>query len=208
MTKIIAPITTGITVGQAGRIADRFITLCRTAGLPYPTQIIQDVLEQEGDELAQEQFESLRKRVERRSKMIVRRVTVNRARTPQQMLEATGRVQYVDPEVVGTMPGQTETTDEVEMYFFNEGRFLTIDEQETVLATYGLVPDYYAQFQVNIDDETFADEHPNGMQWRDSKNRACCVAFRRYDGKRDVYCYRLDGDWRGHWWFAGRKSSK
>ena len=139
--------------------------------------------------------------VERVSKMVVRRVTVDRSRTPEQLLAATGRVQYVDRDVLVTMPrSATKGVEKVELFFFNEGRFLSVDEQEKVLAEHGLVPDYEAQFQVNIDDPTFADEHPNGMQWRDSEDRPCFAAF-----LRGVVVVRRGCVWRGRWWVAGRR---
>lgn len=201
----------GITAGQSGRLADRFITRCRTEGLPYPTQLIQDVVEQEGDQIVQQAFEDLRARVERRSKMIVRRVRINRSLSPMQLVDASKRVKYVNEDVLDTMPRKsTEGEEEVDMYFFNEGRYLSVDEQEKVLAEYGLEHDYAAQCQVNIDDPAFADEHPNGMQWRDSKNRPFFVAFGRgFDDERDVGCDRSGGGWGVSWWFGGvRKSSK
>lgn len=204
----IAPIV-GMTTEQAGRMADRLTTRCRKDGLTFSKDIVQDVLEHEGGELTQEQFEALRRRVERRSEMIVRRTTVNRDQTPKQLIDATGRKEYLNDEVLKTMPRQDTGTErypeEVDMYFFNVGRYLTIDEQERVLAEYGLAPDYYAQTQVNIDDKSFADKHPNAAQWDNRDGQASYVAFYRSDGGRFVGCSRYGFDWRVDWWFAGRR---
>ena len=140
-------------------------------------------------------------------KTIVRRVTVNRDQTPEQMINATGRKPYVIAGVLNTMPRQGTGTEEVELYFFNPGRLLTIDEQVQELAAYGLVPDYYAQIQVNIDDPSFADEHPNGAQWDNKGEQASFFQFSRWDVGRSVLCRRGGGDWSGDWWFAGVRKS-
>ena len=205
---IEAPIET-ITTEQLGRASDRFIARCRKNAASLPKDFSQQVLEDEGDELAQEMFEVFRKRVERRSKIIVRRPTVNRDRTLEQMIAAAGRTQYLDKDgkTLKTMPRQGTGTEEVELYFFNPGRYLTIDEQEQELAAYGLVPDYYAQVQVNIDDPSFADEHPNGAQWDNKDGQASFVTFRRGGDERYVDCRRGGYEWDGYWWFAGRRKS-
>jgi hypothetical protein len=108
MTNPIAPIATveTITTEQLGRASDRFIARCRKNAVSLSKDASQQVLEEEGDALAQEMFEALRKRVERRSKMIVRHVTVNRGLTPEQIIAATGRKQYVTAAVLQTMPRQ------------------------------------------------------------------------------------------------------
>ena len=207
-TNPVAPITVDlITTEQLGRASDRFIARCRKNAASLPKDLSQQVLENEGDELAQEMFEALRKRVERRSKTIVRRTIVNRDQMPEQMVNATGRKQYVSAETIKTIPRQGTGTEEVELYFFNPGRGLTIDEQEQELAAYGLVPDYYAQVQVNIDDPSFADEHPNGAQWDNKDGQASFLTFSRWSGERRVDCDRSDDDWHGNWWFAGVRKS-
>ena len=208
MANPVAPITVTeeITKEQIGRASDRFAERCRKNALSLPKTASQQVLEDEGDALAQEMFEAFRRRVERRSKVIVRRVTVNRDQTPEQMIAATGRKQYIDAKVLKTLPRQGSGTEEFDMYFVPAERYLTIDEQEKLLADYGLVPDYYGQIQVNIDDVAFADERPNGAQWDNRDGSASFVAFGR-DGGRCVRCGRGDDEWNDDWWFAGRRKS-
>ena len=140
-------------------------------------------------------------------KTVVRRVIVNRGQARQQMIDSTGRKQDIDKEVLETMPLQGTGIEEVDVYFFFPSRYLTIDEQEKKLAAAGLEPDYYAQVQVNIDDPSFADEHPNGAQWDNKDGQASYVAFYRYGGARSVRVHRRDRGWYGDWWFAGRKVS-
>jgi hypothetical protein len=204
----VAPIAVEpTTIEQFGRAADRFSTYGRkNAGL-LPKHLTQQVLEDEGDVLAEEMFKVLQERVERRSKIIVRRTTVNRDQTPEQMINATGRKQFLDEggKTLKTLPRQDTGIEVVELYFFNPGRYLTRDEQEQELATYGLVPDYCAQIQVNIDDPSFADEHPNGAQWDNKDGQASFVAFGRWNVERHVYVLRVARGWRDVWWFAGRR---
>ena len=63
--------------------------------------------------------------------------------------------------------------------------------------------DPYAVAQVNKDDPSFADSHPNGMQWKDGNGRHCYVTFRRRDDVRKACCYRDENDWPDGWWLAG-----
>jgi len=113
MENSIATIET-ITKGQAGRIADRFMEHCYKNPASLPKDAVQQVLEDEGDQLTQEMFEALRKRVEARSGMIVRHAKVNRKQSPVQVIDATGRVKYVNDDVLANMPG--EGAEEVDMY--------------------------------------------------------------------------------------------
>ncbi len=206
MAKTMTPLEQGITDGQIHKAAEAYQAMLVKHRHELPSSdAVQKTLG--SDAYLGEQLGVLRKHVERASRMVVRRVTVDRSRTPEELVEATGRRQFVDRDVLASMPRRaTEGVEEVEFFFFNEGRFLSPDEQERVLAEYGLEPDYEAQFQVNIDDPAFADTHPNGMQWRDGKNRPCYADFLRvWDGERGVDVYRSDDDWHAYWWFAGRR---
>lgn len=197
-----ASTTDTVTSGQIGRMLDRLLDKCRKNAVQLPKDIVQQILEDESDELAREQYEALRKRVEARvearSKMIVRRVRVNRALNPEQVIDETGRVRgYIDSDVLSTMPvGEGE---EVDVYFFPLKKFVSVSQYDQELASRGLVADPRAQAAVNRDDPSFADGHPNGVQW--GKNN--CAAFNRWDVEREVDVYRFDVDWNGFWWFGG-----
>ena len=71
-TKTIAPIAEGMTTAQAGRASDRFLDKCRKEGKIFPKDTVQIVLEQEGDEVAQEMFDVIRQRVEAKLVLIPR----------------------------------------------------------------------------------------------------------------------------------------
>ena len=201
MTTYIAPITATITKEQIGRAADRFSVKCFKNAATFPKDIVQDVLENEGDALAQEMFEAFRKRVERRGNTIVRVAKVDRTRTPQAVLDATGRMQYTNGSVVEMMPrGEGE---EVEVHFFKVGRYISVGDLGREYESRGLKPDPYAQAQVNTDDPSFADEHPNGSQWRDADGNACYATFHSWFDDRKVYVLSRGVGWDDGWWFAG-----
>ena len=201
MTKVVSPSEmTPITLGQAAKFLDIQMAALRKSGLPSePTQ---QVLESQGATLADEFVAAVRKRVEAMSKLIVRRVRVNRNRTPQQVLDATGRKQYTDSGVVEGMPrGEGE---EVDVYFFSGHCYLSDAELEKDFDLCGLKPDPYAQAAVNEADPTFADQHPNCTHWRDANGKWCYATFSRWrGGGRGVGVYRGGSGWDGGWWFAG-----
>ena len=187
--------TQSITSGQIGQINDRLTTKLRESGLP--TENVQRVLMMPGNMAIDEMVAVFRKHVEAQSDIIIRRVRVDRTRTPMGVINATGRNKYVNDDVVATMP-QGEG-DEVDVYFVPTKRFVPTNEVPAFLAQYGLVPDPRAQAAVNEQDPVFADEHPNGTQWGDN----CCLAFYRWRDGRRVYCDRSDVDWSGDWFLSG-----
>jgi hypothetical protein len=168
----------------------------------FDVEAVQTVLGQ--SELAGEQFAVFRRRVEAVSDMIARMVpNMNPSLTPQQVLDATGRKQYVDHNVVVAMPRAGLLYDP-HVYFFKVGRYVSDAELEKEYELRGLkaaAPDIVAQ--VNTDDASFADEHPNGTHWKDVNDQWCYAAFDRWDDERDVHVDRHDDGWDARWWFAG-----
>jgi hypothetical protein len=193
-----------MTDGQIERAVEIFRAQLRKHAGELSSDAVQQVFGQ--PELGPEWLAVLRKRVEEVSSMIVRHATVNRSRTPQDLLDATGRKQYTDKNVLKSMPrGNGE---EVDVYFFRLGRYVSEEEKAKEYALRGLVPDPYAQAQVNTDDPSFADEHPNGTHWKDANNRWCFATFDRWSGGRDVDVGRSDNGWDGRWWFGGVRKSR
>jgi len=149
---------------------------------------------------------------------IVRRIRVDRTRTPQQALLATGRKYYdvdnnVDMNIVNAMPmGEGE---EVEVVFFkldlsDRGGMILSDELEKEFELRGLKPaDPISLAAVNEADPAFADDHPHGTHWKDEKSGEWCHATfykwiddeRHVDVKCDVY------PWCDDWWLAGIRLS-
>lgn len=192
-----------ITAGQIAKINENLAAALRKSG--FPKDSVQQILETQGDTIVGEMVVVLRKRVEAISGIIVRRVAVNRVRTPQEAIGATGRNQYVTDSVVGTMPrGDGE---EAEVHFFNLGRYVNDLELDKEYELRGLKPaDPYSLAAVNEDDSAFADEHPNGTHWKDANGKWCYAAFSRWRDERRVlvaHVRRYDRDWYDDWWFAG-----
>ena len=124
MTKTMSPSEVPITVGQIAKFLELQTAALRKSGLPRETT--QQILESQGGALADEFVAAVRKRVEAVSNIIVRHVRVKRNRPPEEMLKATGRLQYVRDDVVATMP--RGAGEEKDLYFFKRGRHISDDD--------------------------------------------------------------------------------
>jgi hypothetical protein len=192
-----------VTKGQIGKVQELLGAVMGKHAAELPSDAIQLVIEQEGEALQSELLVVIRKRVENRTSMIVRKVTVNRDQNPQQMLDATKRAQYTDKSVVNGMPTGGTGTEEVMVEFFTLGRYVSDEELEREYAERGLTPDPYAQGQVNADDPVFADDHPNGTHWQNADGKWCFATFDRGVDERCVGVDRRGIDWGDFWWFGG-----
>lgn len=138
---------------------------------------------------------------------IVRTVKVNRIRSKQEAIEATGRAQYTDQEVVDSMP--KGEGDEVEIVFFKPDLskrkgFISDDDLEKEFDLRGLKPaDPISVAAVNEVDPAFADDKPHSTHWKCVKGNWHCATFSRRNDERDVYVNRYDIGWSDVWWFAG-----
>lgn len=195
-----------ISPGQIGKIQEDLGAALRKSG--FPRDPVQQVIETQSVVLNAEIVAVIRRHVDAVSNVIVHRVKVDRSRTPQQALDATGRKQYTDPAVVETMPrGEGE---EVDLYYFKPGpeayhdSVISDDQLAKEYSFRGLVPDPKAQVDDNAANPEFADEHLNGTHWL-LNAKWCYVTFSRWGGGRSVGVGRGDGDdWDGvGWWFAG-----
>lgn len=152
-------------------------------------------------------FKLFRERAEAVSNLIVRKVKVNRSRSQQEAIEATGRKQYTDRRVVDNMP--KGEGDEVEVVFFKpdlsqRNGFISDDDLEKEFELRGLKPaDPISVAAVNEVDLAFADEKPHGTHWKDDNGKWCFAAFGRWDVERGVGVNRFGLGWFGYWWFAG-----
>jgi len=195
------------TAGQIDKAVSSYRAMLEKHAKDFQAEAVQTVLGQSG--FVEEMFNLFCWWVEMLSNLIVRRVKVNRNRTPQEALDATGRRQYTHQAIVDNAP--KGEGDEVEVVFFkpemweytrpglmNEGGL------ERVLARRGLKSaDLYSIAAVNEDDPSFADKVPHGIHWKDAKGNWCFAAFHRWYAEREVCVNRIDGVWNGSWWFAG-----
>ena len=201
MTTIMTPSKKPITDRQISKAVEAYKAMLEKHRSEIGSESAQLVLGQ--DDYINEQVGVLRRRIEAVSDLISRTFTINRTRQPQQVLDDTGRKQYIDRGVVDSMPrGQGETG---EVIFFKVGRFISDDNLGKEYELRGLVPaDPYSLAQVNKSDPSFADTHPNGTHWKDADGKWCFATFRRWIGdERDVNVRRNDSDWFDRWWFAG-----
>lgn len=202
-------IASGMTSGQIENIIEKFRAAMRKHCRDINTDVVQQVLGIEN--LGMELYAVVRKHAERFSNMIVRRVKVNRSQTQKQVLDATGRRQYVTDSVVKTMPRDGDG--ETEVVFFKpdpevyKHGWISNDDVAKEYDKHGLEPDPYAQAKVNEDDPDFADTHPNACQWKDVDGNWCHAAFYRWYDERYVRVFRHDDAWHDYWFFAGVRKS-
>jgi hypothetical protein len=144
-----------------------------------------------------------RRHVEKFSEVIVRHFKVDRTKTPRKLIDASGRVQYVDQNVLATMP--TDGPEEGDLVFFPVKSFSDFRDVPALFESRVLIPDPAAQAQVNVDDLAFADEHPNGVQWGLEGNVASFASWDRWGARRRVDVGRGGSRWSDYAWLAGRR---
>ena len=204
MAETMSPSRT--TAGQIGKLQEMFGAGLRKAE-ELPSDAVQQAMEKQGDALVSDLVKVVRKYVEMFINMFVRVVQVNRSRDPHEAIRATGRREYLNDEVVTSMPrGKDERA---EVVFFKpdlskRNGYVSDDSLEKEYELRGLISaDPYSLSAVNEDDQAFADEHPNAVHWKDSSGRGGYAAFYRWCGERSVHVGRLGNDWVDNWWFAG-----
>jgi len=145
--------------------------------------------------------DSFRKENDTVAKTPTRTVLVNRARTPQEMLDATKqRAQYTVHRVVDSMPRGEEEA--LEVTFVNLGHSVSDDNLDKELEALGFkLTDPYTVGAVNEADPTFVNEHPNGTHWKDINDDWCFIAFYRWQGPHEVSVGPRVGAWNSLWWF-------
>lgn len=203
MTRIMT--AAEMTDGQIENAVNKLRDAMRKHRSEITSDVAQQVLGVEN--LGMMMFTPFRECAEAVSNRSVRKAKVNRGRSQQEAIEATGRAQYTDRKVVNAMP--KGGGDEVEVVFFkpdlsNRNGRISDDDLEKEFELRGLKPaDPISVAAVNEANPAFADENPHGTHWKDAKGNWCCLAFGRWDGERSVGCDRHDGGWGDGWWFAG-----
>ncbi len=196
-------IASEITDGQIDNVCAKLRDALRKHRKEITTEAAQFALGTEN--IGMMMFAPFREQAEMAGEMIVRRVRVKRNRTQQEMLDATGRVQYTNSEVVGLIPGKGESEKEEDVYFIPlNGKDTSAKAVQDLLDEHGLKPDGYAVAAVNEADPGFADSHPNATQWVDENGNHCYVTFSWWGGgERRVFCYRGEGGWDDDWSVGG-----
>lgn len=130
---------------------------------------------------------------------------IQRTLSPQELLNKTGFKQYVDKDIVHTMPqGKGE---KVTIEFFTLNECVIDDELEKEYESRGLVPiEPYDLIEFVHQNPELMDTNYIGTHWKDEEkwNFARC---RRWDGARHVHVYQSVNDWSAGEWFGGRGKS-
>ena len=208
MDETMTPSQKRMTQRQINKAVDNYRALLEKHVPEFESAAVQIVLGQ--SEFAEAQLALFRERVEAITGCIiapngvvmpkgtiVRRVRIDGTRTPQVAIGATGRTQYVDQDVLATMP--SSESGEMNVYFVPTRKYVPVNEAGVFLAQFGLVFNPRAQAAANEGDPGLADTVPNGTQW----DKNCCLAFGRWGGGRGVGCRRGDGGWDGGWFLSG-----
>ena len=205
MTQIV--IAAEMTDGQIENAVNKLRDAMRKHRSEITLDVAQQVLGVEN--LGMMMFTPFRECAEAVSNLIVRTAKVNRGRSQQEAIEATGRAQYTDRKVVDSMP--KGEGDEVEVVLFKpepweytQPGYITDDDLEKAYERRNSKPaDPYSVAAVNEADPAFADEKPHGTHWKDAKGNWCYATFYRWNVKRKVNVNRNGGGWLDKWWFAG-----
>jgi len=198
-----------IATEMTDRQIENAVNKLRDAMLKHRSEITSDVAQQVlgVENLGMMMFTPFRKHAELFSNLIFRTAKVNRSRTPQEALDATGRVQYTDRTVVNAMP--KGEGDEVEVVFFKpdlseRSGLISDGDLAKEFELLGLKPvDPISLAAVNEADPAFAEENPHGTHWKDAEDRWCYAVFSRWSDESEVCVNRTIGGWHDGWWFAG-----
>jgi len=192
-----------MTNGQINKMVESYRAMLIRHQSEFDANDVQRVLGSHG--YVEEQLALFRKCVTAVTYMLVRHVTVNRDRAPQQVIPSGRRQYIIDKSVLATMPANGNGIEEVDIFFFQPRSFIPAGDFEHLLDLYGLKPDPYALAKVNEDDPTFAEEYPNGTQWRDGEGRSCYLTFSVWsDRGGGVDVGHSNDEWSGsYWWLAG-----
>ena len=196
-----------ITDGQIENLVDKFRAALRKHRTEIPSEVAQQVLGIES--IGRDMYSIVRTRVEALSTMVVRTASVDRSRTPQQVLAATNRKQYVTDSAVASLPRGTSETAETVFFKLNlKSGWISDEDLDKEYSSRGLEPEYPDSLAaINEADPSFADDRPNCTHWKDAGGKWCYAAFDRWDDERDVGVYRDGHGWNDGWWFAGRRKS-
>jgi hypothetical protein len=197
-----------ITVGQIGKIQELLGAALRKSGLQ--NRQLQRAIEKRGTQIIDGMMGVLYSYAA--GLMFTRHAVVNRTRSPQEAIDATGRKkapstsvlkENLHDDIVKIMP--RGEGNEADVVFFKAGE---IGGWDRGLEFYDLDPaDPVLLASVNEADPVFADEYPNCTYWMDPDGNRCEIDFykdREEDGgERRVRIQHGPSYGSGIWWYAG-----
>lgn len=176
-----------------------------------PKEPSAQIIERQGADLVSAFVVDFRRRVEAIMEMIFRVVHVDHKLSAEDMLKATGRIKFIEPMDVASMPRGKDGL--VKVYFFRPrpeaygpSGHISDERLEEEYRFVGLVPiDPFSLIQVNVDDKDFSDERPNATHWKNADGRWCYASFGLFDRRREVAVHRKrESGFSRRWSFAGR----
>lgn len=138
--------------------------------------------------------------------VIIRKVKVNRTLTGHEAIHATNRRELLEDEVVSAMPNGTEN--EIEIHFVHLKGSVAAKNLEAELDKLGYkLTDPHTLAAANEAESEFANEYPNGTQWKDANGKFCLEAFHfnPVTDERQVNVYCFDYNWPNFWFGCVRK---
>jgi hypothetical protein len=132
-------------------------------------------------------------------------------RTPQQLLDLTGRQPSTNSEVVSTMSlieREAEDWEEFDFEMFKVGKQISDAQVVKERTKRSSTRDLEVQMLINAAFPEFADQHPNGDSWQDADGNWCFAYFYRSGDGRCVSVDRSSDGWFDNYWFGGRKAAK
>ena len=141
------------------------------------------------------------KAVDTATEQVTGTVDVDGSLTPEQALKACDRKEFVNQDVLSTMPRGKAGA--IEIVFVKFGRYIKANSLVEELRQQGFaLTDPFTLMAWNAVNREFADTHPNTTQWLDDAGKYCYAAFHRWYVKRHVLVRRGDDGWNDGWWFA------
>lgn len=131
---------------------------------------------------------------------------INRKLTIKQLLEKLPfESKYLDPEIVNSLKNEGEV--EVELEFFNLGRYVSASELIEEYKKRNLIPDFGAVITYILRNPSILEEK-KFISVQSEKDNIFVTFSRSFEDKRFVRCGRNGARWSGVWWFGGRKVSE
>jgi hypothetical protein len=153
-------------------------------------------------------FATFLKHAEAISNHMVRTVMVQRGRSLEDALNATGCVQYTDPAVMESVPRGEEGAVEVVLFKPDfsayPGMSASDEDLEQELVAQGLrLGGPRTAVAVYETDSSLMDGRPFGTHWKDADGNWCFLTLGRWrHGRRRIDVGRSVRKWNNGWWFV------
>jgi hypothetical protein len=140
--------------------------------------------------------------------VILRRVKVDRSRTPQAALAATGQRLMAAPQDVETIPRGKGDTVVIGLFRVLDRYTIQRGDLDMHFKFHGLIPDPIALAALAEADPAFVDVYTPATQWRGSNGSYYGMSFNKNRGERSILINEMKDHpaaaWSCRFWFGGR----